>query len=156
MRAPPRSTTCTTRTSNPGDRQAIHAERRVMGRLTYDSTNVIEFDDRLLAHLQIVIGEKLRLHQSFYFSWKNDPKAGDGRSTLWMHPSMPLHFKYTTAKQPFINREWLRILSASANTPSGLQILPEPATNDTTTSPALTGHVMPIPGPRPGDRRSPF
>jgi hypothetical protein len=39
-----------------------------MGRLTYDSTNTIEFEDRLLTHLQIVIGQKIRLGQSFYFS----------------------------------------------------------------------------------------
>jgi hypothetical protein len=39
-----------------------------MGRLTYDSTNTIEFEDRLLAHLQVVIGQKIRMQESFYFS----------------------------------------------------------------------------------------
>jgi hypothetical protein len=39
-----------------------------MGRLTYDSTNIVDFEDRLLAHLQIVIGRKIRFGQSFYFS----------------------------------------------------------------------------------------
>jgi hypothetical protein len=39
-----------------------------MGKLTYGSTNTVEFDDRLLTHLQIVIGMKIRNGQSFYFS----------------------------------------------------------------------------------------
>ncbi len=114
-----------------------------MGRLTYNSTNTIDFDDRLLAHLQIVIGEKLRLNQSFYFSWRNDPQAGDGRAAIWLNPGMPLHFKYTTGKKPLINREWLRILAASANSPSGLQILPEPAVGGAPPNPLQTGRVSP-------------
>ncbi len=122
-----------------------------MGRLTYDSTSTIDFDDRLLAHLQIVIGEKLRLSQSFYFSWQNDPQAGGGRATIWLNPSMPLHFKYTTGNKPLINREWLRILAASANTPSGLQVLPEPVEGDASSYPLQTGRVSP---PMPGPGRS--
>ena len=31
-----------------------------MGKLTYDSTMTVDFDDRVLAHLQLVIGAKLR------------------------------------------------------------------------------------------------
>jgi hypothetical protein len=97
-----------------------------MGRLTYDSTNFVDFEDRLLAHLQIVIGRKIRFAESFYFSWKNDPKAGDGRCTIWITASMPLHFRYATSRAPDINREWLNLLSESANSPSGLVVLPEP------------------------------
>jgi hypothetical protein len=96
-----------------------------MGRLTYDSTKVIEFDDRLLAHLQVVIGRKIRFQESFYFSWRNDAKVGDGRSTIWITAAMPLHFKYLTGKVPPLNREWLDALTASANSPSGLELLPE-------------------------------
>ena len=115
-----------------------------MGRLTYDSTNVIDFEDRLLAHLQIVIGQKIRVNESFYFSWKNDPKAGDGRCTIWINPSLPLHFKYTTGKMPPINVKWLRILADSANTPSGLVILPEPAEDGKPAGPAPTGRVSSV------------
>ena len=64
-----------------------------MGKLTYDSTLTVDFDDRVLAHLQLVIGAKLRRHESFYFSWRDDPAVGDGRSTLWLHPTIPLYFK---------------------------------------------------------------
>ena len=53
-----------------------------MGKLTYDSTLTVDFDDRVLAHLQLVIGAKLRRAESFYFSWRDDPAVGDGRSAL--------------------------------------------------------------------------
>lgn len=46
-----------------------------MGKLVYDSTFTAEFDDRLLTHLQIVIGMKLRRGESFMFSWKDDVEA---------------------------------------------------------------------------------
>ncbi|MCX7522464.1 ATP-dependent DNA ligase [Microbacterium sp. STN6] len=100
-----------------------------MGKLTYDSTLTIDFDDRVLAHLQMVIGAKLRRNEAFYFSWKDDTAIGDGRSTLWMHPTIPIYFKFAGGKQPSINRRWVDALMMTANSPSGLQLVPEPASN---------------------------
>lgn len=97
-----------------------------MGKLTYDSTLTVDFDDRVLAHLQLVIGAKLRRGESFYFSWRDDPAVGDGRSTLWLHPTIPLHFKYAGGRAPSINRAWIDLLMSSANSPSGLHLMPEP------------------------------
>lgn len=71
-----------------------------MGKLTYDSHLTVEFDDRLLAHLQVVIGMKLRRGESFYFSWRDDPKAGDGRSTIWIQDSVPLYYRSTVGNRP--------------------------------------------------------
>ncbi|WP_349897701.1 DUF7882 family protein [Parafrigoribacterium soli] len=97
-----------------------------MGRLTYDSTLTVDFDDRLLVHLQMVIGAKLRRNESFYFSWKDDPALGDGRSVLWLHPTIPMYFKYSGGRPPSINRQWIDELMRTANSAGGLQILPEP------------------------------
>jgi hypothetical protein len=97
-----------------------------MGRLTYDSTLTVDFEDRVLAHLQLVIGAKLRRNEAFYFSWKDDTSIGDGRSTLWIHPTIPLHYKYNGGRPPAINRVWVDELMLTANTPAGLQITPEP------------------------------
>ncbi|MFU8947791.1 ATP-dependent DNA ligase [Mycetocola zhadangensis] len=97
-----------------------------MGKLFYDSTLTVDFDDRVLAHLQIVIGAKLRRGESFYFSWKDDPAVGDGRSTIWLAPNIPLHYKYFGSRLPALNRDWILALSASSNSASGLQIVPEP------------------------------
>ena len=98
-----------------------------MGKLTYDSTLTVDFEDRVLAHLQLVIGAKLRRGESFFFSWKDDPQIGDGRSSLWIQPSIPLHFKFVGGRPPAINAEWVNALMLTANSAQGLRILPEPS-----------------------------
>lgn len=97
-----------------------------MGTLTYDSTLSADFDDRTLAHLQIVMGAKLRRNEAFYFSWKDDASIGNGRSVIWMHPTIPVAFKFFGSRPPSINRAWIDELMLLANTPSGLHLIPEP------------------------------
>ena len=97
-----------------------------MGSLTYDSSFRVDFDDRVLAHLQIVIGAKLRRGEAFYFSWKSDDGSGDGRTTIWLHPSLSLLYKYSADTQPALNRHWVETLTVSANSAAGLQLVPEP------------------------------
>jgi hypothetical protein len=65
-----------------------------MGRLIYDNTTAVEFDDRLLAHLQLVIGTKLRRGEAFFLNWTDDVAIGDGRNAIWMHPAVPIRFKF--------------------------------------------------------------
>jgi hypothetical protein len=101
----------------------------LLGRFTYDSTIVVDFDDRLLAHLQLVIGAKLRRHESFQFSWVNDPADGSGRASVWLSPSLPLGFKYQGVRMPDINVAWVEALMATANSAGGLRIVPEPPQN---------------------------
>lgn len=96
-----------------------------MGKLTYDGTLVVDFDDRTLAHLQIVISAKLRRGESFTFSWRDDAAIGDGRTTIWLHPAVSLVFKFLGGRQPEINRTWLGELSNAANSPAGLMVTPE-------------------------------
>jgi hypothetical protein len=98
-----------------------------MGRFSYDATVVVDFDDRLLAHLQMVIAAKLRRGESFMFSWIDDDTVGDGRTTVWMHPGTMLAFKYFGKRPPSINRTWIEQLMLSANSTGGLHVLPEPA-----------------------------
>lgn len=98
-----------------------------MGKIIYDADVSITFDDRVMAHLQHVIGAKLRRSESFFFSWKDDPRAGDGRSAIWLHPAMSLRFKYTGSVPVELNRAWLDVLAVSADSSQGLGVLPEPA-----------------------------
>lgn len=97
-----------------------------MGRLTYDVNLNADFDDRVLAHLQLVIGAKLRRGESFYFGWIDDPAIGVGRTTVWLHPAVSMVFKYYGSHLPAINRKWLEVLTASADSAGGLRIVPEP------------------------------
>jgi hypothetical protein len=98
-----------------------------MGTLVYGERRVIDFDDRLLAHLQIVISAKLRRRESFYMSWREPTASGSGRVSIWLDPGIPLMFHYDNAKALSINREWLAALSESSNTASGLMITDEAA-----------------------------
>ena len=91
-------------------------DREAMGKLLYGTPPTeVDFDDRVLVHLQIVIGAKLRRRESFFFSWKNDVQVGDGRTSIWMDAAIPLAFKYSGGRVPIVNREWLDLLTASAN-----------------------------------------
>jgi hypothetical protein len=95
-----------------------------LGELSYGTQTSAEFDDRVLAHLQAVIGAKLRRREPFYLTWAN--AADGGRSTIWLDSSVPLSFVYGSSRMPSLNRKWLEVLTASANTPGGLHIVPEP------------------------------
>ena len=98
-----------------------------MGTMIYGSSGIeVVFEDRALAHLQLVIGVKLRRNESFFFSWKDDISVGDGRSAIWLDNSIPLYFRYRKSVPVQINREWLDVLTASANSAGGLQFTPEP------------------------------
>lgn len=93
-----------------------------MGSLIYDGQS-IQFDDRLLAHLQIVIVQKLGRNEGFLMSWLNALSAGDGRSSIWLDHTIPVRFNFAGSRSPSINRKWLAILNESAASSSGLIIV---------------------------------
>ncbi|AAT89371.1 ATP-dependent DNA ligase [Leifsonia xyli subsp. xyli] len=95
-----------------------------MGKLIYAGTLEIGFEDRVLAHLQIVIGLKLRRKEGF-FSWRDEQSVGDGRSAIWVDPAIPLLFRYSGGRQPSINKAWLEALTVSSNSAQGLQLTEE-------------------------------
>jgi hypothetical protein len=97
-----------------------------LGTLTYDSKLTATFDDRVLAHLQVVIWAKVRRGEQFSFTWTEPARNGFGRTSIWISPNIPLVFEYFGGRQPLINRRWVEVLTKSANSPSGLQLLPEP------------------------------
>lgn len=109
-----------------------------MGKLLYGNPSIeIDFDDRALVHLQIVIAAKLRRRESFVFSWRDSPEVGDGRSSIWLDSSIPLYFRYFGSRVPAINRDWLEVLTVSANSAGGLHFSEEPGA----TTPLPRSHV---------------
>ncbi|AZS37452.1 hypothetical protein CVS47_02089 [Microbacterium lemovicicum] len=98
-----------------------------MGRFIYDGQIRIDFEDRLLAHLQTTITTKLRRGEPFTFVWKDDNSIGDGRTLVWIHPGASLVFKFYGSRRPQLNRAWLDALMHTANSPTGLYVVPEPA-----------------------------
>ncbi|WP_425326973.1 hypothetical protein [Rathayibacter caricis] len=99
----------------------------MMGRLLYGTPpSAHPFDDRALAHLQLVITAKLRRSEAFVLSIDAD---ADGRhSELWLHPAIPLQYEYDAPVGPEVNAHWLRELSAAANGRRGLHLVTEPTT----------------------------
>jgi hypothetical protein len=98
-----------------------------VGTLFYgDARFPIPVDDRALAHLKVVIVNKLRRGESFTFSWVKSRSEGHGRSTVWLSPQLALHFEFEGSKAPTLNRRWLEELSLIASSGTGLVILDEP------------------------------
>lgn len=97
-----------------------------MGVLVYGGQKAIEFDDRLLAHLEIVIVSKLRRHEGFLLSWKDDAGPDSGRVAIWLDPAIPLVFNYEQIPGE-INRAWLESLIAASNSTRGIIVSEEPA-----------------------------
>ena len=96
-----------------------------MGRFIYDApANSIDIDDRTLAHLRIVVMNKLRRSESFMFDV--DAGEGNGRRSFWIDSSIPLQFHFHGSRQPRINRAWIEELMQAASGPNGLAIVPEP------------------------------
>lgn len=87
----------------------------------------IEIEDRTLMHLKVVIITKLRRGESFCMSWPHGVDKGSGRSSIWLHPSIPLEFSFAGNRPATPNRAWIEALLHSANGPDGLQMLSEPA-----------------------------
>lgn len=95
-----------------------------MGVLHYDH-RTFEFEDRLLTHLQIVVGLKLRRSESFYLSWLPGRETGAGRQSLWISTGVPLHFEFSGSRIPSINREWIEALVRECNGGIGLNLSDE-------------------------------
>ena len=98
-----------------------------MGKFIYGTPSIsIEFDDRVLAHLKVVILAKVRRAECFTFSWEYSAAAGSGHSSIWIHPTIPLQFDFFGSKEPRLNRAWIEELVRLSNTPAGLRVTPEP------------------------------
>jgi hypothetical protein len=95
-----------------------------MGALTYGGMTIL-FEDRLLAHLQIVIINKLRRRECFAMSWRDSDQVGDGRSTIWLDPSIPIYFKFDGSRVPAISSDWVHQLAVSADSSHGLIVTDE-------------------------------
>lgn len=93
-----------------------------MGFFVFDDTRAIPLDDRVLAHLQIVIIDKLRRHEAFALNLNTDRAM----VTMWLTCYTPLQFVYEGNRQPRINWRWVDLLAAEAGFTGMLELLPEP------------------------------
>ena len=68
---------------------------------------------------------------------------GGGRTAVWMHPGASLVFKFSGGKAPALNRAWLEALMHTANSSSGLSVVPEHAESIAEQSSLLTYATKP-------------
>ncbi|MDZ8170828.1 DUF7882 family protein [Microbacterium xanthum] len=94
-----------------------------MGRLYYaNAVEPIELPDRLLAHVKVIVGTKLRRGESFTLSWKHAADQEEGRTTLWLQPSIPLRFVFESAEPEKLNQPILKHMAEMANSSAGLTV----------------------------------
>ncbi|MDF2493049.1 MAG: putative rane protein [Microbacterium sp.] len=94
-----------------------------MGSLFYGSDiTAIDIPDRLLAHVKVVIATKLRRGESFTMSWRHAEDEAGGRSTLWLHPSIPLRIVFDDAEPEMLDPQWLQELAVAASSTGGLNV----------------------------------
>lgn len=96
-----------------------------MGSLYYGASEPIQIEDRALAHLKVVVATKLRRNESFTLSWKHPDGQAQGRTTIWLHPSIPLRFVFQDPETPELSRRWIENLAHSANSSGGITLVEE-------------------------------
>lgn len=97
-----------------------------MGTIYYGgSATPIHIEDRALAHLKVVIATKLRRDESFTVSWRHPEDQPRGRTTIWLHPSIPLRFVFDDPEPTTLSREWIEDLANSANSSGGISLVAE-------------------------------
>ncbi|HET6302921.1 hypothetical protein [Microbacterium sp.] len=97
-----------------------------MGTIYYGGAGTpIHIEDRALAHLKVVIATKLRRNESFTVSWRHPEGEPRGRSTIWLHPSIPLRFVFDDPEPAQLSREWIEELANSANSSGGIMLVAE-------------------------------
>lgn len=96
-----------------------------MGTIQYGSSDDIHIEDRALAHLKVVIATKLRRNESFTLSWRHPEGQQVGRSTIWLHPSIPLRFTFDEPEAPQLNPKWIQDLMQSASSTGGISLIDE-------------------------------
>jgi hypothetical protein len=97
-----------------------------MGSIYYGGAEApINIEDRALAHLKVVIATKLRRGESFTVSWEHAEGEAPGRSTIWLHPSIPLRFVFDDVEPANLNRAWIEQLATASYSTGGIILTAE-------------------------------
>ncbi|MDF2665210.1 MAG: ABC-type oligopeptide transport system, ATPase component [Microbacterium sp.] len=93
-----------------------------MAKLYYGSdTAPVTLPDRLLGYIKVITATKLRRGESFTLTWSG-AEGENGRSTIWLQPSIPLRFVFGSAEPEQLSGEYLRALADQSNSATGLNV----------------------------------
>lgn len=90
-----------------------------MGRLTYSNNSQFNLDDRVLAHLRVVIMNKLRRNEPFMLQL---PHESTGHISIWIHAAGPLAMQFYGGRHPRIEQDLIEKMMAEASGPDGLTL----------------------------------
>ncbi len=94
-----------------------------MAKLFYGTTvEPITVDDRMLAHVKVVVATKLRRGESFTLSWIHGADEPTGRSTIWLQPAIPLRFVFDSEQPETLDQNLLKRMANDANSSRGLSL----------------------------------
>ncbi|MDW4571350.1 hypothetical protein R8Z57_00995 [Microbacterium sp. M3] len=79
-----------------------------------------EIPDHVLAHVKVVAATKLRRGESFMLTWRQGEDGPDGRTSVWIQPSIPLRFVFDSAEPETLDQEYLRALANEATSSRGI------------------------------------
>ncbi|MBF4567491.1 hypothetical protein ITJ57_01830 [Plantibacter sp. VKM Ac-2880] len=86
-----------------------------MGTLVYGiSSAQVQIADPELAHVKAIALLKLRRNESFALMIRFDG-CDSGRTTLWLHPAIPLQFRFESDERSEMDRKLLEALMQKAN-----------------------------------------
>ncbi|MGN6503284.1 MAG: DUF7882 family protein [Pseudolysinimonas sp.] len=94
-----------------------------MGTLYYGAARTpIKIDDRVLAHLKVLAGSKLRRNEPFLVSWQEPADEGHGRSSIWIHTAADLIYRFDGGRAPELDSELLDQMATEALSSTGVHI----------------------------------
>jgi hypothetical protein len=94
-----------------------------LGTLFYGAARLpIRIEDRLLAHLKAVITAKMRRGEGFLISWSDSAEVGHGRSSVWVHPTSDLHYKFEGGTPPKLDPSLLEQLNVESIQARGIEL----------------------------------
>jgi hypothetical protein len=95
-----------------------------MGTLFYGADRLpIRLDDRVLAHLKAVATAKMRRGEGFLISWTDSAEVGHGRSSVWVHSGVDLHYKFDGNTPPQLDTELLEELNVESIQARGIELV---------------------------------
>lgn len=91
-----------------------------MGRLIYRDRASFDIDDRILAHLRIVVMNKLRRNEGFMLQLPVN--EGVRQASLWIHASNALVMQFYGGREPAIDRNLVDQMMHDASGADGLTL----------------------------------
>jgi hypothetical protein len=90
-----------------------------VGKLSYNG-QPFTIEDRTLAHVRVVVMNKLRRGEGFMLQVPSEHAAG--KHSLWIGPAMPLSFQFYGGRSPGLDHGLVEEMMSEANGADGLDI----------------------------------